>query len=411
MRTETIIESRDAVLSLEPREADALNRLGERLASRTGWWGDDGEEARVRSVIRARPLSDGRWTVRVSDAVGLVAIDSLQLLVQPKIPVAHLLYLLSRSGEFPRLEEQAGSIAAADSLWELVAEWFVAAFERLLRRDLVRDYEEMTDDLRAARGRIEPERTTALYYMGRTELGCRFEEFAFDTPLNRILLAATRLIVMSPLLRRELRRRARHLEDHLADVSDLRAGDLFASTDRRSGHYRDAIALARSLLRSTGRSLAVGDAAAWTFLIRTPEMVEAGIRAVIAERLGPHAVRKGRLRLVGSHLPFNPDLVFDAHHAVGDVKYKLADGAWVRSDLYQVVAFAAAYRVTEALLVRFRTTNIAPSPDVRVGDIRVHEATWLASDDELPVAAAAALAGHVSEWLGDRPADSLNLVA
>ncbi|MGI8534070.1 MAG: 5-methylcytosine restriction system specificity protein McrC, partial [Candidatus Limnocylindrales bacterium] len=293
MRTETLVESQDTVLALEPGEAEALRSLGLRLASKKAWWGDDGDGIdKATSVIRVRPVGDGHWSVRVSDAVGLVSIGSLQLLVGPKIPTPHMLYLFARSGAFPRLDEQAGEVSAADSLWELVATWFVRAFERLLRRDLVRDYEEMTDDLRAARGRIEPGPTTTLFYGGRPELACRFDEFGYDTPLNRVLRAATRIVVASPLLRPEFRRAARRLEDHLADVGELRPDDLLATTDRRTGHYADAVALARSLLRSTGRSLSAGGAAAWTFLIRTPEMVEAGIRAVLAERLGARMVRK-----------------------------------------------------------------------------------------------------------------------
>ena len=287
MRTEHLTESRDAVIALEPAEAEALRNLGQRLASKKAWWGDDGDgEGKATTVIRVRPVGDGHWSVRVRDAVGLVSIGSLQLVVGPKIPTSHLLYLFARSGAFPRLEEQPGEIASADSLWELVATWFVRAFEQLLRRDLVRDYEEATDDLRAARGRIEPTRTTSLFYAARPELACRFDEFGYDTPLNRVLRAANRLIVSSPLLRPELRRRARRLDAHLVDVGELRTDDLLASTDRRTGHYADAIALARNLLWSTGRSLSSGSTSAWTFLIRTPEMVEAGIRSVLAERLG-----------------------------------------------------------------------------------------------------------------------------
>jgi hypothetical protein len=242
MRTEPLTESQDTVLALEPSEARDLEDLGRRLASRKAWWGDGGGVAeKGTSVIRVRPVGDGRWSVRVSDAVGLVSIGSLQLLIEPKIPTSHLLYLFARSGAFPRLDEQAGEVASSASLWELVATWFVAAFERVLRQDLVRDYEEATDDLWAARGRIEPGRTTYLYYAGRVELACRFDECAFDTPLNRMLRAATRMVVSSPLLRPERRRRARRLEDHLADVGDVRRDDLLASTDRRTAHFADAI--------------------------------------------------------------------------------------------------------------------------------------------------------------------------
>ena len=82
--------------------------------------------------------------------------------------------------------------------------------------------------------------------------------------------------------------------------------------------------LARHILRHVGRHLAAGSDAAWSFLLRTPEMVEARDLGVLADRLGPARVWKGHLQLPGSTLTFNPDLVFDAAQAVGDVKYKLS---------------------------------------------------------------------------------------
>jgi hypothetical protein len=85
MRTEPLTESQDTVLALEPSEARDLEDLGRRLASRKAWWGDGGGVAeKGTSVIRVRPVGDGRWSVRVSDAVGLVSIGSLQLLIEPK---------------------------------------------------------------------------------------------------------------------------------------------------------------------------------------------------------------------------------------------------------------------------------------------------------------------------------------
>jgi hypothetical protein len=215
-------------------------------------------------------------------------------------------------------------------------------------------------------------------------------------------------------LRSDLRRRARRLDGHLADVGELRPDDSLAATDRRTGHYVDAVLLARSLLRSTGRSLAVGALSAWTFLVRTPEMVEAGIRAVLADYLGSTTVRKEGRQLVGSSLTFNPDLVFGAPNAIGDVKYKIAGGDWNRGDLYQVIAFATAFRVPEALLIRFRPPEVSPLPDVQVGDIRVREATWLTDAGASAEAAASGLAADVVDWFAevygqDRP--SLHLVA
>jgi nitrite reductase/ring-hydroxylating ferredoxin subunit len=67
----------------------------------------------------------------------------------------------------------------------------------------------------------------------------------------------------------------------MTEVGTLRATDLSIHLDRRAAHYADAFMLARHLLRSVGRALSAGDVTVGTFLIRTPELVEAGLRCVV----------------------------------------------------------------------------------------------------------------------------------
>ena len=57
-------------------------------------------------------------------------------------------------------------------------------------------------------------------------------------------------------------------------------------TQRRTrGSYRSAFMMARHVLSATGRTIEAGAAAANTLLLRTPEMVEAGVRNVLHEGL------------------------------------------------------------------------------------------------------------------------------
>ena len=59
--------------------------------------------------------------------------------------------------------------------------------------------------------------------------------------------------------------------------------------------------------------------------------------------------------------------------------------------------------MTDALLVRFRTAETRLTGDVLVGDIGVHEVTWL-SDAEVPAAIAATImCDAVSDWLDGLP--------
>jgi hypothetical protein len=403
MRAETVTESQPKVLTLSSAEARGLAAVGARLASQKEWWGAadaDLDPGEGRTIIRVQPVGPEQWSVRVSDAVGVIAVGDLQLQVAPKIPASHLLHLLARSGELPRLDEAPVHAAVSPSLWELVARAFVEAAERLLRVGLIRDYRELADTLDAASGRIEVLGTTGHYYAGRLALDCVFDDFSFDTPLNRVVLAAVREVAESALLPGPLRLRAVRLLAWLDGVGDLQPLDVTAEVDRRTHHYDPPLRLARHILRHVGRHLAAGPDVAWSFLLRTPEMIERGVLGLLADRLGPARVWKGHLQLPGSTLTFNPDLVFDGGQAIGDVKYKLSRGDWDRADLYEVVAFAEAYRAERGLVLRFRKPGVSRLADLSVGAMRIHEITWVADAEVDPVDAAQAVADDVAGWLG-----------
>jgi 5-methylcytosine-specific restriction enzyme subunit McrC len=307
-----LTESQPATMRLTQGQAVALAAAGRRLVSSKSWWGDpDGSENEERTVIRVRPAGAGEWELRVADAVGAVAVADLQLLIGPKIPDDHLLYLFARSQQFPRLDPQHTTVGKGSSLWELVATWFVHAAEQVLRKDLIRDYRPNVAALPLVRGRIQALTTSRALLKGQVAITCEFDEFDEDNPLNRLLLAAVLAVGGSQILPADLRRRARRISLRLDGVGRLRPQDLRAVVDRRTDYYRDAVALAKSILASAGRSLEEGPEAAWSFLIRTPEMVEAGLRQVLTEGLSQRwRVAKGHLQLPGSTKTLNPDLVF-----------------------------------------------------------------------------------------------------
>jgi 5-methylcytosine-specific restriction enzyme subunit McrC len=395
-----LTESQPATMQLTQGQAVALAAAGRRLASSKSWWGDpDGSENEERTVIRVRPAGAGEWEVRVADAVGAVAVADLQLLIGPKIPDDHLLYLFARSQQFPRLDPQHTTVGRGSSLWELVATWFVDAAEQVLRKDLIRDYRPHVAALPLVRGRIQALTTSRALLKGQVAITCEFDEFDEDNPLNRLMLAAALAVGSSQILPADLRQRARRISLRLDGVGRLRPQDLRAVVDRRTDYYRDAVALAKSILASAGRSLEEGPEAAWSFLIRTPEMVEAGLRQVLAEGLDRRwRVAKGHLQLPGSTKTLNPDLVFGEGLAVGDVKYKLTGQDWNTGDLYQAVSFAAGYRTQRALLISF-SSDAEVLPELTVGDIRVTHIPWQASPDTSPDEAANLLVAQVSTWL------------
>ena len=405
MRSCTVYESRPTRLALSASEASLLRSLGRRLSVRPA--AADLEDVDVegpdgRSVIRciAVPGADGTYEVTVAQAVGLVALPELELVVAPKIPLSHFWFLMGRSRTLPRIDDRWAAAEPAAPLWDLVASWFVTALEDVLRKGLLSDYEEHVDLLRVPRGRIRMLDSTFAFYQGQVGLVCEFEEFDTDSPLNRVLRAAAAAVAAAPMLHADVRMRARRSLARFDHVGPLRPSDLRVGTDRRSHHYRDALVLARHVLSATGRTIATGPYRAWTFLLRTPQAIEEGVRSVLAERLAGVGVPvvKGSLGLQGSSHRLLPDLVFGTQ-AIGDVKYKLAAPDWSRNDLYQITAFATGYRVERAALVAFAGAGGGALPDLQMGSVRLRAFLWDASPGVPPEDAADRLGAAVEGWL------------
>ena len=395
-----LVESQHSILQLSDDEALALQQLGRELAGKKEWWGRTSEPEREASVISCVSAGQHLWRLRVSDAVGVISLPSLQLTIEPKIPTPHLLYLLEASGEFPRLAPQSAAAMRDMYLWELILHWYVNEVEALLRRGLLRDYEEASDQLPVLRGSIDAVGTAHAYYRGQLAFECRFDEFDFDSPPNRVLAAATRMVVATPTGDLMLRRRAKRAFSRFDDVGSLRGDDLRWRPERRAGYYAIPTTLARHILLGVGRTLAKGNEPITTFLIRTPEMVEAGLRTLLARMLPDRKIEKRGMQLPGSTMTLNPDLVFESGRVVGDVKYKIPGSDWPRNDLYQLVAFATGFRARTGVVVHFAKDEDERLPSVEVGDVHLHAASWLASEDITPQEALTRLALSVDALLG-----------
>lgn len=100
-------------------------------------------------------------------------------------------------------------------------------------------------------------------------------------PRYRVLKAASLEVVGSLISPADLRRRAARL---LARF-ELRPRDISAAIERCTAFYSDALMLATNVLQGRGRDLQAGESLGWTFLLRTPEMVEEGIRSILQKGL------------------------------------------------------------------------------------------------------------------------------
>jgi 5-methylcytosine-specific restriction enzyme subunit McrC len=404
LRTEFAQESSKVTLDISAVEAEALNGQGRRLVGDNKWWGaaetDDLETD--RTVCRCDPILGGKWSVAFGDVVGVVAVPGLQVIVRPKIPLTHFVYLLEQTDEWPRMDPAPAALGEEPHFLELLAHWFLNGLADVLRKDLIRDYRPAGGELAAVRGRLEVLPTATMYYSGRLSLWCEYEEFDTDTALNRVLKAAARAIVGNPLLRIDLRGRGARTLARMDEVGELRVGDLDAAVDARTAHYRDALLLAKHILRWTGRMLTAGDALSNAFFIRTPEMIETGLRRLLATAI-PTPVFKKAIPIVGSSMTLNPDLIFAPVPAIADVKYRIAHEQWSRPELYQAIAFATGAKVANAAIFSFRKPTSPALPGLKVGDIFVSHICWPANPALTPEEAAQQFVADATAWLATVP--------
>jgi hypothetical protein len=389
-RFEKLYESQWTSIRLSEREAEELTLLGRRLAAEEEWWGArDDSEAAERTVIDCRKRPGGNWSVFVREAIGLVGIGDLQISVHPKIPTAHFIFLAEQSARIPRSDSQPTHTDQAVEFADLIIRWFLAATEKLLRAELSRGYVEVQGELDCVRGRLLPLETARQYYAGRPVAICDFEEFNEDTPLNRVIRSAAEVVASGVWVSPELRRRAKAILARMDAVGPLLASDMRVTVDRLTNRYKDSLTFAKYVISRAGTHISHGSRAAWSFLIRTPELIEDGIREVLSTGLAPAwVVRKQRRAMRGAPFTLNPDIVVADGEFVADVKYKMAAGEWTRPDVYQVVTFATGFRSRGAALIYFDDGGAVHVPTLTIGALPIAHLKWNASADVSPIDAA-----------------------
>lgn len=392
------IESKPTVLNLNEGEVDALLLVGRELASTSTWWGNSGSEP-SRSVISADRLRDGGYRVTFRDVIGLVRVGDKQIRVLPKIPIDHFSYIASRSDLAPRLSTTTTQVDEGLDFSAVIARWCVDSAEKLLRQGLRKDYTDQTNELDQVQGSIQPMETTMLTSIGVARAVCSFQEFTEDIMLNRVAKAACLKVARMDFVDSALRARARQVAYRMDDVGAMQPNDLRVQVDRLTANYSRLLNLSKLVLAGLGLTVAAGRHIGTAFLIRTPELIEDGLRSILKDGLQDIKISKRRLMLGDSGLSINPDLVFGSTLAVADVKYRLLGKDWSKSDFNQVVTFATGFRTKSAAVIGFSNGAVPLPRPVSVGDVKVRAFSWAALSEADPKASASALTAQLHAWL------------
>lgn len=314
------------------------------------------------------PKTNDSWEFQSLGYVGIDCLDGdveLQLGPRNSIAAENLFRMVDVVYDLPD-EPGLVSVASVGAYFDKWALHLGRKILMLIRSGLYKAYVDMSDDLRAIRGRIDLARAFA--HPERLSLPCNFQELTPDVEENRILAGALSLIIRHPACSQatfEVTKKASR--GLLSVVTDLQTdpsacvGRLYS---RLNSHYEPLHALARLFLENSGPSHLAGTRSVTPFLIDTETLferyIEKTVTRLLAAKFPNRWVISPQHRLdVGLGAEegrvFKVDLLLK-DRKTGKVEMVLETKSVPTSvprtdDLEQVVAYAARADASEAVLI------------------------------------------------------------
>lgn len=368
-------------------------------------------------VVTAIPSAErpGEWLVGPAGKVGAARIGDVVVRIEPKVPIARLLFLLGysmhgaawQSSSVPVAEEPDLVSAVAQALWRQVS--------RAIHQGLLPGYVVVEESSTVLRGRLLEGAQLSRHHGVPLPLEIRHDEFTVDIAENQILRAAMERMLRVPRVDEESARMLRRLLRSFGDVTPLRAGDAVPSwqASRINARYQTALRLAELVLRATSFEHAAGTVAVNGFLLDMPvvfeEFVTVALREALESAYGGRVEGQYRWWLdEAGRVPLRPDIVWvrgGSVVAVADAKYKAEKpSGYPNADLYQLLAYCTVLGLPVGHLV-YAAGNEVPARHVVRGtgvEIVCH-----ALDLAQPPALLLAEIGELSEKIVQRQAYSV----
>lgn len=155
-------------------------------------------DALIEAGVVTAESRDGAWMLRAGSRVGVVSMADLQVIIQPKVDMSRIVFLMTyaRRPEFWR--DDLVRLAQHANPLEAIVHAFIAVAQRVLEQGVLKGYVTVQESLPVLRGRIL-ERKQLRRRFGRAHpLEVRHDEYAVDTAENRLLLLAIERLLRLP---------------------------------------------------------------------------------------------------------------------------------------------------------------------------------------------------------------------
>lgn len=308
--------------------------------------------------------SEGKYDLTPGSSIGVVRLPGLDLVIQPKVPIERVLFLLSyATGRW--WSPQQAELSGATDLVEAIIPGFVAQLRTAYRRGVPQGYRVEEDALMTIRGRPRMGLMAQRRCGKVPPIDVVFDEFTEDILPNQLVRAAIARIERLPIRNPATRWPLRAIDNMLSAVEvplfDPRHVPVMRYT-RLTERLRPAVELARLIVAGASFDLGPGSVGAGAFLVDMNRVFEDFVVTALRDalRVGSETLVQGArgrsLHLDTSRrVPLKPDISFwrDGRCSfVGDVKYKRIEFEGYRNaDLYQLLAYCVATGLPGGLLI------------------------------------------------------------
>jgi len=315
-------------------------------------------------TVSGMPGSDDVYELTAGAKVGTAVVGDLAIVIQAKIHLDRLLFMLSYALDPVRWLDYQFNFAESDSLMEAIIPGFLAQIRRAFALGLLQGYRVEEVALTTVRGRIRFEDQVKKRFGIVPPIEVRFDEFTEDIVENRLIKSALARLRKMRIRSEQARLSLRKFDGLLANVTEEEFGRELPPIQytRLNERYRPAVQLAKLVLTSSGFEAAHGRVQGITFLVDMnkafEDFVVVGLREALrlSDREFPQGAKSKRVPLdERSLVRLKPDLSWWEEGNcvfVGDVKYKRTTAEGVEHpDLYQLLSYTIGTNLPGGLLI------------------------------------------------------------
>lgn len=308
-----------------------------------------------------------RTGIKANQYVGVFSVAGVNVEILPKIAnIAdnenhkqqrrRIVEIIAYANDIDAKTDQSfATIDDDNNLLEALINLFAIKVSEYIKRGVVRDYVNISDDISKFRGKLIIQRQFTKFAATPNILACNFDEYSADTNFNRLIYCAMQKLFRLTNSDKNRRLLGENLE-RFGGVSLIDAKALLKvkiKETRQLKPWKQIEELARLILKNTYQTISSGKSVGFCLLFDMNRIFEQYI-AKIAQKINANVKTQFSEQYLCEGRRFNlkPDLFVEGGETlIIDTKWKLPGNKVANADMYQMFAYTEIYKAEKAILL------------------------------------------------------------